>query len=197
MGVVTAQGAGLQQAGQPLVLPRGRALTVADIENYPDDGHRYELIDGVLIVTPSPIVRHQIATAALLMLLTRSAPAGAELRVLSAPLDVVLADDTVVEPDILVARRSDFVETNLPAAPLLAVEVLSPSTRMIDLSVKRDRYRRAGVQSYWAFDPAEVQLVVWELRDGEYEQVADVSGDDAWTASRPYEVTIVPARLLD
>ncbi|SDS22079.1 Endonuclease, Uma2 family (restriction endonuclease fold) [Microlunatus soli] len=195
MGIVTAHQAGLQQTGQPLVLPWSRALTVADMENLPDDGHRYELIDGVLIVTPAPIVRHQIAVSGFEAVLRQLSPPS--LRVLHAPLDVVLADDTVVEPDILVARRSDFVEKNLPTAPLLAVEVLSPSTRMIDLSVKRDRYRRAGVESYWVFDPAQARLVAWELRDGEYEQVADVTGDESWTARKPYEVTVVPARLLD
>ncbi|WP_231920198.1 Uma2 family endonuclease [Microlunatus soli] len=192
---MTAHQAGLQQTGQPLVLPWSRALTVADMENLPDDGHRYELIDGVLIVTPAPIVRHQIAVSGFEAVLRQLSPPS--LRVLHAPLDVVLADDTVVEPDILVARRSDFVEKNLPTAPLLAVEVLSPSTRMIDLSVKRDRYRRAGVESYWVFDPAQARLVAWELRDGEYEQVADVTGDESWTARKPYEVTVVPARLLD
>lgn len=195
MGIVTAQESQVQQAGKPLVLPWARGLTVADLQSVPEDGHRYELIDGVLFVTPGPVVLHQIAASGLESVLRTRCPDN--LRVLHAPLDVVLADDTVVEPDLLVARRADFAEKNLPVAPLLAVEVLSPSTRMIDLSVKRDRYRRAGVPSYWVVDPAEVRLVAWELHDGEYEQVADVCGEESWTASKPYQVTVVPARLLD
>jgi Uma2 family endonuclease len=176
-------------------LPWGRPLTIADMEHMPDDGHRYELIDGVLIVTPAPRIPHQIVLGELLALLREACPR--ELRVLFAPLDVVLADDTVVEPDLLVARRSDFTEKNLPTAPLLAVEVLSPSTRMIDLNLKRDRFRRAGVPSYWVVDPKDLRLIAWELRDGDYVEVADISGDESWTATSPYQVTIIPGRLLD
>ena len=61
-----------------------------------------------------------------------------------APFDVALDDDTVLIPDVLVARREDLTHRNLPAAPVLAVEVLSPSTRRFDLQLKRDRYEEAG-----------------------------------------------------
>jgi len=175
-------------------LPRGRALTVADLAAMPDDGHRYELIDGALIVTPAPSPLHQIASAELLVTLHAACPA--QLRVLTAPLDVVLADDTGVQPDLLVARRADFTERNLPVAPLLAVEILSPSTRLIDLNLKKARFERAGVASYWVVDPEVPSLVAWELRDGVYVQVVEVSGDEAWTAAAPYAVTVVPSALV-
>lgn len=122
--------------------------------------------------------------------------APAELRVLAAPLDIVLSNDTVVEPDVLVARRSDFTATNLPAVPLLVVEVLSPSTRLIDLNMKKERYERAGIASYWVIDPADLHLSVHELRDGRYVEVVDVGPDVTWTATVPYPVTIRPADLL-
>ena len=70
-----------------------------------------------------------------------------------APFAVGLADDTEVQPDILVAPRAQFTERDLPAPPLLAVEVLSPSTRRVDLLLKRDRYEEAGIASYWIVDP--------------------------------------------
>ncbi len=108
-------------------LPRNRPLTRADLVQVPDDGHRYELVDGTLVVTPAPAVRHQRAVANLLVCLKASCPDP--LDVLTAPLDVALADDTVLQPDLLVARRGDFTDRDLPVAPLLAVEVLSPSTR--------------------------------------------------------------------
>jgi Uma2 family endonuclease len=111
-------------------LPRSRPLTRADLEQVPDDGHRYELLDGALVVTPAPVPRHQRVVANLLVQLRTTCPHA--LEVLTAPLDVALRDDTVLQPDVLVARRSDFTETDLPVAPLLAVEVLSPSTRLID-----------------------------------------------------------------
>jgi len=178
-----------------MTLPRGRAFTVEDLEEMPDDGNRYELIDGALLVTPAPSVRHQRLSVRLTLVLTDACPAG--LWVLAAPLDVVLGDATSVQPDLLVAHRSDFTEKNLPTAPLLAVEILSPSTQLVDLNWKRAKYEQAGVASYWVVDPVALTLTAWELRDGGYVQVAFVEGEESWTATAPYTVTIVPADLLD
>jgi Uma2 family endonuclease len=182
-------------ATAPAGLPFSRALTRADLDGTPDDGHRYELIDGALLVTPAPSPRHQFGLAALHLLLAAACPA--ELRVLVAPLDVVLGDDTVVQPDLLVARRADFTERDLPVAPLLAVEILSPSTRRIDLMLKRSRYEAAGCASYWVVDPDVPSMIAWELRDGVYEVAGEVSGDDALRLQLPYPVSVVPARLFD
>ena len=177
-------------------LPRGRAFTVGDLNALPDDGNRYELIDGALIVTPSPRPRHQIVSMNLSALLHRLCPP--HLRVLTAPLDVRLDEDTTVQPDVLVTRRSDLTESHLPVAPVLAVEILSPSTRTIDLHSKRDRLRRAGCPSYWVIDPDDGHLTAWDLDDqGQYIQVADLSADETWTATRPFPVTVVPRDLLD
>ena len=165
----------------------------ADLATLPDDGRRYEIIDGVLLVSPSPVPDHQGIVLMLSHTLVRKAPA--ELRVLTAPLDVVLSDDTVVEPDILVARRDAFGPKNLPSPPVLAVEVLSPSTRLIDLNVKKALYERTGVQSYWVVDPATLQFTAYELEDGRYVTVAAIEGDQEWTAPRPFTVTIVPSQL--
>lgn len=178
----------------PLDKPPGESFTVADLERMPDDGRRYEIIDGVLIVSPSPIPIHQIALTNLLVLLYQEVPQ--DLRALPAPLDVVLADDTAVEPDILVARRSDFGPKNLPAAPLLAVEVLSPSSRRIDRMLKFSRYAEAGIASYWIVDPEEPRLLAFDLVGEDYVEVADISGDEEWTARAPFPVTIRPNALL-
>ena len=175
-------------------LPR-RPLTVADLDTMPDDGHRYELIEGALLVTLAPSVRHQIVCVALLSVLRDACPP--HLRVLTAPLDVVLGESTAVQPDLLVARRKDFTEKNLPNAPLLAVEVLSPSTQLVDLNLKKAAYEQAGVASYWTVDPSLPRLTAWELQNGTFMQVADVAADEAWTADLPYRVTIVPAALVD
>ncbi|MEJ7834496.1 MAG: Uma2 family endonuclease [Nocardioides sp.] len=177
-------------------LPTGRPFTVADLDAIPDDGNRYELLDGALIVTPAPAMRHQRAVTKLTILLGAACPS--QLEVFVAPFDVRLADDTNVQPDVLVARRTDLTEANLPVAPLLAVEILSPSTRTIDLHSKRDRLRRAGCPSYWVVDPIDARLIAWELNsDEQYVEVADVSGDDSWTATEPFSVTVTPARLID
>jgi Uma2 family endonuclease len=181
--------------GTVTTLPRSRPFTRRDLERMPDDGHRYELIDGCLIVSPAPTPRHQIVLAALMGLLSAACPRG--LRVLPAPLDVVLADDTVVQPDLLVARRDQFSPRDLPSAPLLAVEVLSVSTRHVDLALKRARYQDAGCPSYWVLDPDVPSLTAWDLHEGRYVEVAHAEREDAFTADHPCPVTVVPARLLD
>lgn len=115
-------------------------------------------------MTPAPSWRHQRAVARLLKTLMDAA--GDDLEVLAAPFDVRLADDTVLQPDVLVCRVTDLTQRNLPAAPLLAVEVLSPSTRLVDLNLKRARYEAAGCQSYWVVDPDAPSITAWEQREG-------------------------------
>lgn len=175
-------------------LPRGRPLTAEDLELMPDDGHRYELLDGTLIVTPAPVPVHQRLSMKLSVVLYNACPA--DLEVMTASLDVKLASDTVLQPDILVARSVDFDRRGLPRAPLLAVEILSPSTRLIDLNTKKARYEVAGCPSYWVVDPDTATLTAWELIDGTYAQVAHVSGEETWTAESPYPITITPGRLV-
>ncbi len=176
-------------------LPRGRAFTRDDLDAMPDDGHRYELIDGTLVVTPAPSIRHQSVSGALYLLLAEGRPS--ELAVFFAPLDVALAEDTVMQPDLLVAHRGDFTERDLPRAPLLAIEVLSPSTRRVDLTLKRARFEAAGCESYWVVDPDEPSLTAWQLGKSGYAEVANVSGDEEFHTTTPYDVTVCPARLLD
>lgn len=102
-------------------------ITMAERDAIPDDGRRHELIDGALYVTPAPGTSHQDVLGNLYLVMRAACPQP--LKVMLAPYDVVLADDTVVEPDLLVADRADFTRKNLPSAPLLAVEIASPSTR--------------------------------------------------------------------
>ena len=180
--------------GTVTVLPHGRALTRSDLEQMPDDGHRYELIDGTLVVTPAPSPRHQMVLARLHLLLAARCPA--DLGVLFAPLDVALDDHTVLQPDLLVAPRSDFTDRDLPTAPLLAVEILSASTRRVDLTLKRSRFEAAGCPSYWAVDPDEPAVTVWQLREKQYVEVAHVSGPERVDLHAPYPVTVCPADLL-
>lgn len=169
-------------------------ITRAELDAMPDDGRRHELLDGVLLVTPAPAPRHQVAVSRLNRLLGSVCPAG--LEVLVAPLDVVLSDDTVLEPDVLVARFADLTERDLPKPPLLAVEVLSPSTRRYDLLLKRSRYEAAGTPSYWVVDPDEPSVTAWELRDGAYAEAGRASGDEALELALPFPVRVVPAELV-
>lgn len=104
-------------------LPRSgltRDDLAALVPEEPDDGHRYELIDGTLIVTPAPSWRHQAVSVQLVVRLHAECPS--ELCVLHAPFAVGLGIDTEVQPDLLVAPRDAFTDKDLPGAPLLAVE---------------------------------------------------------------------------
>lgn len=176
-------------------LPRSRAMTRSDLEAMPDNGHRYELIDGTLIVSPAPSTRHQTIVLELVLLLRNACPP--ELKVLCAPYDVVLAEDSVLQPDILVGRRTEFTAAELPAPPVLAGEVLSPSTRRVDLTLKRSRYEAAGCPSFWVVDPAGPTVTAWALQAGRYVEVAHVAAEEEFRTTAPYPLTIVPALLLD
>ena len=186
----------MMRTGQavPGQLPLGRPFTRADLDALPDDGLRHELIDGVLIVSPSPVHLHQRAVLRTALILEAACPG--DLEVLCAPFDVALADDTVMVPDVIAARRSDFTLKDLPTAPVLAVEVLSPSTRRFDLMVKRSRFEAAGCASFWIVDPDEARLVAWDLHDDVYIEVANVVGEEVLEAANPYAVVIRPFDLV-
>lgn len=177
-------------------LPFSRPLTRADLEDLPtDDGHRYELIDGILIVSPGPRHGHQTVVGNLHLLLRKACPPG--LQVLFAPFAVALSDDTEVQPDLLVAPRAQFTDKELPGPPLLAVEVLSPSTRRVDLLLKRDRLQQAGVPSYWLVDPDVPSVLVLELVDGVYVEKAQAGAGETCSVLLPFPVELVTDRFLD
>ena len=171
----------------------GEPMTRAELDALPDDGRRHELIDGVLVVTPAPRLRHQAMSRNLLLALSQACPE--DLRVLYAPFDVVLADDTVVQPDLLVSPLRQFTDKDLPGAPLLAVEILSPSTRLIDLDLKRARYEAAGCPAYWVLDPEAPSLRAWELREGRFIEIASVVGEETFHVEAPFVVDLTPGEL--
>ncbi len=164
-----------------------------DLAELPDDGNRYELVDGLLLVSPSPAERHQRGLGALFVLLHAAAPPG--VRVYSAPLDVRLSQRVQVQPDILVVEDGP-PRDKLDRLPLLCVELLSPGSRGHDLVIKRRAYEREGVASYWVVDPRKPSLTALELRGGAYVEVARVEGEQSWTATQPFSVTVVPTELL-
>jgi Uma2 family endonuclease len=191
---------------KPLALPDGACslavvakpmvsqLTYADIEALPYDGKRYELIDGELFVSASPSTAHQDAVINLLLLLLAACPP--HLKVMVGPFDWLVDQRNVYVPDLIVARRRDFTARNLPRPPVLAVEVLSPSTRKIDVDRKYTAYERAGLAHYWMVDPFVPAVRVVERRDGRFCTTAAVTGADTLALERPFPVTLVPDALL-
>ena len=173
---------------------RTRPYTRADLDDMPDDGRRYEILDGMLLVSACPSLVHQVVLGNLHLLLRQACPPA--LHVLFAPFSVVLAEDTVLEPDLLVAPRAQFTAKDLPGAPLLAVEVLSPSTRRYDRTLKLDRYREAGLQAYWLVDPLEPAVQVFALTDGVLVEQAHVGAGGRVEVTLPYPLGFAVADLL-
>jgi len=171
-----------------------RPFTVADLDGLPDDGRRYELLDGVLIVSPRPTTVHQLAGSLLVTKLTNACPDG--LYVIAEPA-VQLTDDTEFNPDIVVVRREDVGGAKFWTPPLLAVEIRSPSTAIVDRNAKLAAYQKFRVASYWIFDPRpdRPELTVFELREAEYRQTARATGESLLRLERPFAVELVPARL--
>jgi Uma2 family endonuclease len=178
----------------PVGLPFGRPLTIDDLEQMPDDGHRYELLDGTLLVSPAPGWSHQDVVGNVYIVLRQACTSGH--RVLLAPFAVTFGtQDTELQPDVLVARYGDLTAKNLPAAPVLAVEVRTPSTALVDLNLKKAAYERFGVASYWILDPEHPSLVAYELRRGRYVETARAEGDEPARFDHPFAVTVCPAAL--
>ena len=177
------------------VLPRDGEWTVADLARIPDDGLQYELADGVLLVSPAPRPRHQVVAGELYVLLRAACPAA--LQVLFAPVDFQPTERRSLQPDLLVVRRADVGETRIVEPLLLAVEVLSPSTRSKDLLLKRGLYEDSGVASYWVVDPDEPSVLALELCDGRYVEAGRAVGDDVLRLDLPFPVELAPRALLD
>jgi Uma2 family endonuclease len=173
----------------------GRPFTVEDLDLLPDDGHRCELFDGTLVVSPRPGMPHQVVAGELFHVLRLACPDG--LRVVPEPA-VQLSSDTEFVPDIAVVREDQIGGMKCTSPPLLVVEVRSPRTALIDLNRKKADYERSGVQSYWIMvpDPASPQLIAFELRDGHYGEASQTAGGSVFGAVRPFPVEIVPARLV-
>jgi len=131
-------------------------LGYRDYAALPDDGRRYEILDGELSVTPAPSLDHQIILANLFRILDAHVRARNLGIVLFAPLDVILADANIVQPDLVFLdheRMSRSSRRGIEGAPTLLAELLSPGTTGVDRNVKRALYARQGVPFYWIVDP--------------------------------------------
>lgn len=161
-----------------------------------DDTLQYELLDGLLLITASPVTAHQRMARGIFLLLH-----GARVQpyeVFFGPLDWRPDDRTALQPDVLVVAREDLGRSGVELRPLaLAVEVLSRSTRGKDRLLKFERYERGAIGAYWLLDPDERSIVAFELERGRYVEVGRARGDEALELTRPYPVTVVPGRLLD
>ncbi|WP_372632559.1 Uma2 family endonuclease [Cohnella sp.] len=156
---------------EPVV--REGPVTYDDYAAMPDDGNRYEIIDGVLeMMSPGPMTIHQAVSGELKFLFMQSC--RSEYVIFAAPFDVILSRTTVLQPDILMIHRSriEIVKPHgVEGAPDLVVEILSPSTRKRDKVVKAAAYAKHQVSEYWLVDPEARTLEQYRL-DGEHYELA-------------------------
>jgi Uma2 family endonuclease len=170
-----------------------RRYTLADLDAFPEDGRRYELTDGWLIVSPVPRRLHQVGCKSLGEVLDAACPP--DLFVFNGPITVDDPDRTHFEPDVTVVRK-EFATIENGDLPLLAVEVRSPSTAGRDAILKTAAYARLGIPSYWLVDVDVPSIRILELRAGAYTEVAYAEGDAAVEVDRPFPVRLVPRALV-
>ena len=147
-------------------------------------GKRYELIEGELIVNPSPVTKHQRLVRKLLTTIDRYFEEHGGGEVLCS-LDVVLSPATVLEPDLLIIRseRSALLgEKNMRGAPDIAIEILSEGTRRRDIVVKRRLYEQFGVDEYWIVDPEIDSIQIYRRRGKAFERAAELETGDTLTS---------------
>ena len=147
-------------------------LTYKDYEALPPDGRRYELHDGELSVTPAPSPRHQRILRNLSAIIWQHVRTRGLGELLFAPIDCILSETTVVQPDLAyldTTRLSLVSARGIEGPPTLIVEVLSPSTVLVDRSAKRQLYARHGVPYYGIVDPEARAIEGYFLSEGAYE----------------------------
>lgn len=146
-------------------------FTYQDYLKFPDDGKRYQIIEGELYMTPAPVPYHQRISRNLGFILwdfVRKRNLG---EVFYAPCDIVFSEEDVVQPDIFFAskeREHIIGEKNIQGAPDLMVEILSPRTDELDRKLKVKLYEKFGVKEYWLVDPEKKEVEILSLTQGGY-----------------------------
>lgn len=174
------------KAKQPII--KESPVTYDMYADMPDDGQRYEIIDGILeLMTPGPSTNHQIICGEIgyrLMSNCRS-----DYLIYHAPLDVILSDINVVQPDLIMIHRSRLhivTKRGVEGAPDLVVEVLSPGSRKRNRVIKQGVYAEHGVPEYWIVDADARTLELYRLFEGEssYALIDVFEGNDAVASDR-------------
>ncbi|MBB6170022.1 Uma2 family endonuclease [Nocardiopsis mwathae] len=170
-----------------------RPLTVEDLQRMPDDGRRYELVDGRLDVSPAPTNRHAKVEHRLSWHLQNLAPAECDVyRGAGANFNADRSHHRI--PDLSVFRTDDYEEPYFTVPPLLAVEVVSPSSLFRDTNTKRAEYADFGIESYWVINVwgDEPELLEWRLDNKSYRTAAEVVGKKVFETDAPFPVKLVP-----
>jgi Uma2 family endonuclease len=171
-------------------------LTYEDYLELPDDGKHYELIEGELVLNPTPITRHQWIAGNIYHAIRNYFDDHDIGKTFMAPLDVVLAEDVVLQPDVMVILRERFSiigEKNIQGAPNIVVEVLSDGTRKWDETVKRKLYERYGVDEYWIADPVIEVVKIYRRSGVSFVRASEIGTESGGEIASP----LLPEFVLD
>lgn len=151
-----------------------KKYTYQDYLAMPEDGNRYEIINGELIIALTPLIIHQQISINISYQLYKFLEDHSLGEFLKAPCDVVLSDFNVFQPDIFFIaneNREILTEKNISGAPDVVWEIISIDTAYNDLIEKKELYAEFGVKEYWLVDPKKQWVEIFENRDGKFESV--------------------------
>ena len=175
------------------MVANARQATIADLDAIPEDGNRYELLNGVISMTAAPTWKHQLVSRDVFRLIDQWVSGRGGGDTMYAPVDVVLEGRNVVQPDILYLDDEHLINvrgTRVHCAPQLVVEVISPTSRSRDSVEKPMHYARAGAGEYWLIDPQLETAALFTLLETIY--VERAANDDGTISS-----VVLPGLSLD
>ena len=181
-------------------MPVDTRLTYDDFRLLPNNGKRYEIVEGDLLVTPAPRRMHQRIVTRLTRFLSAYVDDHQRGEVLVSPFDVVFSPFDVVEPDVVYishARESVLTEMNAQGAPDLVVEVLSETTEKTDRTIKLKLYGKFGVQEYWMINPEAPSAEIYRRGPEGLDLVAKLASTDALTSPLFPGFNLPLSRLTD
>jgi Uma2 family endonuclease len=173
--------------------------TVADYMQMPDDGPRYELIEGELLMAPAPNLFHQRIAFNLTLILGNHVEKKRLGKLYFAPFDVILDEHNVLQPDIIFfsnARASALTKAGATGAPDLAIEIISPGAEKRDRELKRKVFARSGVEELWLVLPDKKRIDIYRLAENPGRPRLTVSGSDEFESKLFPGLTIAAAEVF-
>lgn len=168
-------------------------LTYEDYITLPNDRNRYEILEGELAVTPSPSFSHQRTSRNLEFILFNHIKAGNLGEIINAPMDVILDNSNIVQPDLVFIKgykAGSVSARGIEGSPELLVEILSHSTARYDRVSKMQVYARYGVKWYWIVDPQEKTLEEYRNENGSFALIRKAAGEEDFIPSLFPDLTV-------
>ncbi len=170
-------------------------LTYKDYEALPDDGRQYEIHEGELFVTPAPTPKHQFTSQNLFIPMHAHVSSRSLGKVLYAPIDVILSEATIVQPDLvyLETRRLSLITSRgIEGPPTLVVQILSPSTIQTNRTTHMQLFARFAVPHYWIVDPEARAIEAYVLREGGYDLSMRAAGSQPVSLPPFTDLALIP-----